>query len=90
MPKQRAWEKRWQTHNKIGRGGQGTTYLVTSLTEGGQYALKSLNQQKDPERRKRMHREVTALRTLEHIGIPKIIESNSEQYDRPYRDLSVS
>jgi len=36
----------------------------------------------DMERRRRMHREVSAYRTLtEHAGIPKLVDSNSEAFD---------
>jgi serine/threonine protein kinase len=71
MTKRKPWDKRWCIGEEIGRGGQGTTRLVTDKNAAHDetaYVLKTLNQQKDPERRRRMHREVTILQTLEHKG----------------------
>jgi serine/threonine-protein kinase len=42
--------------------------------------LKTLHRAEDPERRARMHREVASLETLDHAGIPKVIESNASDY----------
>jgi serine/threonine-protein kinase len=50
------------------------------------FVLKKLKNQKDPERRKRMHREVAALSTLDCPGIPRLIESNSDQF---YSDVPL-
>lgn len=93
MAKRKIWEINWSIGNKIGGGGHGTTYCVThkdeSLTKDP-FALKILKQQKDHERRKRMHREVTALETLDHKGIPRIIDSNTSQYNEETELYMVS
>ncbi|AFZ10812.1 serine/threonine protein kinase (plasmid) [Oscillatoria nigro-viridis PCC 7112] len=81
--KNKPWEERWETIRSIGGGGQGDTFLVKpkdSPTNDRPGVLKILKNQKDPERRKRMHREVAALSTLDCPGIPRLIESNSDQF----------
>ena len=82
--KNKPWEEKWETIKPIGGGGQGDTFLVkpkdsTILSQS--FVLKKLKNQKDPERRKRMHREVAALITLDCPGIPRLIDSNSDQFD---------
>jgi len=82
--KNKPWDEKWETIKSIGGGGQGDTFLVkpkdsTNLSQT--FILKKLKNQKDPERRKRMHREVAALRTLDCPGIPRLFESNSDQFD---------
>lgn len=42
---------------------------------------KLLNKQSDSDRRKRMHREATSLVTLNHGGLPKVLDTNSHHYD---------
>jgi serine/threonine-protein kinase len=82
--KRKPWEDSWQIVSELGRGGQGTTFIVKRrISEHGdeKYVLKILQKQKDPERRRRMHREVQALQQLDHPRLPKIIESNTEAFD---------
>jgi serine/threonine-protein kinase len=82
--KNKPWDEKWETIKSIGGGGQGDTFLVkpkdsTNLSQS--FVLKRLKNQKDIERRKRMHREVAALKTLDCPGIPRLIESNSDEFD---------
>jgi serine/threonine-protein kinase len=82
--KTKPWDKKWEIVKPIGGGGQGDTFLVkpkdsTNLSQS--FVLKRLKNQKDIERRKRMHREVAALKTLDCPGIPRLIESNSDEFD---------
>ena len=82
--KSKPWDEKWEIVKSIGGGGQGDTFLVkpkdsTNLPQS--FVLKKLKNQKDPERRKRMHREVAALSTLDCPGIPRLIDSNSDQFD---------
>ncbi|MEG4087918.1 serine/threonine-protein kinase [Microcoleus sp. Pol12B4] len=82
--KSKPWDEKWEIVKPIGGGGQGDTFLVkpkdsTILSQS--FVLKKLKNQKDPERRKRMHREVAALSTLDCPGIPRLFESNSDQFD---------
>ena len=83
LAKNKPWNLRWVVGDILGRGGQGTTFLVTPRAGNiaqGQYVLKILNSQNDPDRRGRMYREVAALRTLNNSGVPIVVESNAEQY----------
>ncbi len=85
--KNKPWDENWEITKTIGSGGQGQTFLVKPTKDQkdvflhNQYVLKKLIKQNDNERRRRMHREVTALKTLNHSGIPKIVDSNSELFD---------
>ena len=79
------WDEKWkQVDNKaIGSGGQGQAYKVEPKTNefpAGQYVLKILTKDGDPERRARMRREVAALETLDCEGIPKLIDSNVDEF----------
>ncbi|MDY7007041.1 MAG: serine/threonine-protein kinase [Cyanobacteriota bacterium] len=86
--KSKPWDKNWETLKDIGGGGQGKTSLVKPKNDSflaGKYVLKILKEQKDDERRARMYREVTNIRTLRHTGIPKLIDSNYEFFE----DLNI-
>lgn len=89
--KTKPWAVRWQEKEVLGSGGQGTTKIVVRRedADGQEYALKQLNRSEDPERRTRMHREVTNLTTLDHTGIPKVIESNTQDFKDPAIPLFV-
>jgi serine/threonine protein kinase len=67
-------------------GGQGTTFKAVKVASDDKslYIVKLLNNQKDNDRRSRMRRECVSLETLNHRGIPKIIDSNTEYF----KDLS--
>jgi len=74
------WTTRWEVIESIGGGGQGLTKRVRSKQDGSVAVLKVLKQQRDPDRRGRMHREAEALRTLSHPGIPKLLDSNTAEF----------
>ncbi|MEG4580755.1 MULTISPECIES: serine/threonine-protein kinase [unclassified Microcoleus] len=81
--KNKPWDEKWEIVKPIGGGGQGETFLVQPKDPkilSQTCVLKKLKNQKDPERRKRMDREVAALRTLDCPGIPQLIDSNSDQF----------
>ncbi len=83
MAKKNSWDERWERGNRIGGGGHGDTFLVTSRNSadtGQQFVLKMLRNQKSLERRERMHREVRALEKLNHPNIPKIYDANTNDY----------
>lgn len=83
MAKKTPWKDKWKEIDKVGKGGQGITYLVESNENNNsdKYILKILKDNKDQERRKRMYEEVINLKTLEHTGIPKIVDSNIEEFE---------
>ncbi len=78
----RNWKERWSPKAALIGGGQGDVKIVVRSERRDQdiYFLKVLKQQNDPERRRRMYREVAAYQTLEHPRIPKLIESNAAEY----------
>jgi eukaryotic-like serine/threonine-protein kinase len=81
--KNKPWKGRWRELRLLGRGGQGTATLVEPFDAGlpaCQYVLKLLNSQNDTDRRGRMYREVAALCTLDHPSVPRVIDSNVDEY----------
>ncbi|MFW6060626.1 MAG: protein kinase domain-containing protein, partial [Phycisphaeraceae bacterium] len=89
MTKKRPWNADWEKVHDLDGGGQGIVSVVRARgdLEGAHYVLKRLRRQDDPERRKRMYREVAALRTFDNLGIPKIITSNVDQFENPHVPL---
>src|SRR5436190_22454108 len=77
----RPWAHKWEELGRIGKGGNATTTRVRSKRDGSMGALKLLHQDGDPARRRRMHREAEALRTLQHPGIPKLLDSNTAEFE---------
>jgi serine/threonine-protein kinase len=76
------WKERWSSTADLEGGGQGEVKLVVRSdgSDHTTYFLKVLKQQNDPDRRRRMYREVAAYQTLEHPRIPKLVESNAAEY----------
>lgn len=78
------WEIKWIVGEQIGKGGQGLTYLVTSVANHNQQAvLKKLKNNKDKQARGRMHREVASLETLHNDGgsVPRVFDHNGQFYE---------
>lgn len=74
------WENNWKIIEEIPGGSQSSVYLVHNKQSHEKAILKKLRNQQDSERRRRMHREVTTLETLNHDGIPQLLDSNSYEY----------
>jgi len=74
------WKTDWKILKEKEPGGQGHIYLVENKSTGKKAILKKLIKQDDPDRRRRMHREVTALKTLQHRGIPDLLDTNTHKY----------
>jgi len=81
------WDKNWEKGALIGEGGQGCTYHATSKNGKSGFVLKTLKNQKNLERRARMFIEVSNLKILNHEFIPKLIESNTDDYRDSSKDL---
>lgn len=82
------WDEKWKIIEQIGQGGQGKTFLIErkNLVDSSErYVLKQLNKQNDLRSRKRMHREVSALKTLDYPGIARLVDSNTENF----KDFSI-
>ncbi len=77
------WEEKWKIEGPLGGGGQGTTFLVLSIDGGRKGVMKVLKKQTDSEARRRMHREVTSLRTLHSAGckVPEVFDGNTEKFE---------
>jgi eukaryotic-like serine/threonine-protein kinase len=77
-----AWNDRWERvpNSKLG-GGQGSSFLATAKdgTEG-RFFVKRLRKHKSEEARKRFRREVAAYETLNHLGLPKLVDDNSVEW----------
>jgi serine/threonine protein kinase len=77
------WASKWKEEEKLSRGGQGSTRLVSLLTSPGTKAvLKILNRQDSAQARSRMRREVVALDTLAKGGVkvPAVLDGNTGEY----------
>jgi len=83
----KVWKNNWEVIEALNSGGQGNAKVVIPKhINFPKRFLKILSKQNDIERRKRMYREVAAYSTLNHSGIPKLIESNTEHYqDSEYK-----
>lgn len=83
MSNRKPWLDRWQVKEDIGRGGQGTTFLVTKKSEGTEAVLKVLRMQSDPEARRRMFQEVNNLKVLQNARckVPAILDSNTDKFE---------
>ena len=87
----KSWETRWNRGDRIGKGGQGVTYFASDKNTGETFAIKFLKEQKELERRERMFIEVSALKILNHTSIPRLIDSNEENFkDEQYELFLVS
>lgn len=86
MTPSKTYSEKWTQQEKLGSGGQATTFKTESKDGTLIGALKILSRQKDPERRARMYRETVALETLIHPQIPKMLDSNASCFN----DLSYS
>lgn len=87
MSDTKSFKDLWERLKDLNGGGQGTTFLAKRKGEDEMIVVvKTLNRQKDLERRARMQREATALDTLDHPNICKIIDSNTEYY----KDISYN
>src|ERR1051325_3995369 len=74
------WEAQWKKIKSLGKGGQGTTWLLEDKQNSQKAVLKLLNKNIDNKARRRMVNEVNNLKTLSEMGgnIPKIIDDNLE------------
>lgn len=83
MVKNNNWEEVKLISSKT---GQGLVYLVkpidsTKYDINKKYVLKELKNQKDFERRTRMYREVSNLKSLNHKGVQKVVDTNIYNFE---------
>jgi len=83
MSTKEPWLDKWKITRKLSGGGQGTTFIVESVTGSRSGVLKTLRHQENKEARGRMYREVACLKVLHSTGcrIPQVLDSNTEQFE---------
>jgi len=77
------WQEKWDRINELSSGGQGTTLLVRSKSDGTEAVLKQLKNNKSPQARRRMHQEVANLRVVANAGgrVPRVLDDNVAQFE---------
>lgn len=73
------WEDKYQINSSNIGGGQGDCFLVIEIATGKQYFLKKLKDNSS-ERRQRFFRETILFKSLDVSGIPKIIDTNADDF----------
>lgn len=87
---EKPWLESWEEGKALEPGGQGATKVVRSKTDDRVGVLKVLHKDKDPDRRRRMHREAEALRTLSHAGVARLYDSNTMNFEGTTRLFIVT
>jgi serine/threonine protein kinase len=84
----KTWTENWTLVQQLNSGAQGAAMKVTNETVDLAF-LKVLKEQGqgDSERRARMYREVAALRTINVLEIPRLIETNADHHEDPLYHL---
>jgi serine/threonine protein kinase len=77
------WKAKWTpVHGTERAGGQGDSFLADPKDgTGPRVFIKELRNYQRCDARKRFRREVTAYETLNHAGLPTLVEHNSEQWE---------
>jgi serine/threonine protein kinase len=77
------WLDKWVVEKELGKGGQGTTFLVKAGDGDRVGVIKILKHQESDEARRRMYREVTNLKVLANAGckVPGVLDSNTDQFE---------
>jgi serine/threonine protein kinase len=77
------WSNSWEVLKKLGKGGQGETSLVKSISDPNRLGvLKTLKNNRSPQARARFQIEVSILEALAYRGIkvPTVFESNTDRF----------
>lgn len=77
------WSKRWEVIEQLPKGGQGDSFKVRRKTDGRIAFLKSITAKTNAERRARFFREASAYNIFRVDRVPRLIESNAHQHDKP-------
>jgi serine/threonine protein kinase len=78
------WSNSWEVLKKLGKGGQGETSLVKSISDANRLGvLKTLKNNRNPQARSRFQIEVSILEALAYRGIkvPTVFESNTDRFN---------
>ncbi len=87
-----AWRNSWEpASDRSNSGGQGIVIKVARSTDRTLGALKQLHPEhlSSTERRFRMQQEVNALLALEGHGVPKVLETNADQWNVKSQSLYI-
>lgn len=92
MRKTKLWKNNWNpvADSKWQRsGGQGRLRLLQRRDDPNSplAVLKELKNQTDPDRRRRMRREIATLETLPHPSTPSLLEHNTQHFCDPSIEL---
>lgn len=92
MRLKKLWAARWKPDDDQSwqrSGGQGKLRLLRPVDDPDApvSVLKELNNQTDPDRRRRMRREVVTLETLPHAFTPRVLDHNTDRFADPDVDL---
>ena len=76
------WQSRWIVVRELSPGGQCCTFLVRRAGAASEesFVLKTLKDQRSPERRAILCHEAAALSTLDHPGVARFVESNAVEF----------
>lgn len=86
-----SYKDNWTKIASLGEGGQANTIKAKRNDGTGEVAaVKILKRNNDYERRLRAFREVAYLVSLEHPNIPKVIETNCDDYKNDNANLYVA
>src|SRR2546421_7460203 len=92
MADHKRWEGNWKLGDRLGGGGQGHTHSVSSLdNEVPNAVLKRLKNNKDPQSRNRLFREVSNMRLLHaaKCAVPAVFDENVDMLDQLNAELFV-
>jgi serine/threonine protein kinase len=83
------WSEQWNVTAALGKGGQGTTSIVTRKNDGQEVVIKILKYQNSEEARRRMYREVANLKVPHVAGCktPQVLDGNTEQFES--KDIQI-
>ena len=78
----RPWNRNWERVGADIYGGQGISFVAIAKDGSGREVfIKRLRRDRNPQARKRFRREAVAYATLADLGLPRLIEDNSETWD---------
>lgn len=83
------WLEQLQKTGEVFQGGQGHSYAAV-LPDGTKVFVKVLKHQKNKRARARFAREAAAYETLEHPGLPAVLNHNAHDWRAPSTELYLA
>jgi len=81
--KNTSWKEKWKKERQLGRGGQGSTWLVSLIDDPTvKGVLKTLHRDNNAQSRGRMHLEATSLDVLskQSAKVPFVLDGNTDRH----------